>query len=191
MFVGGARLKKTSLLLIILFLASFLSAISLNQSELHVITVVDQLYSVKIIAGGVAVPTTRESFDQISAVGTGPSNAITFSSEDVNLENRKLLQAIAYCNIGPSRTVEVTAAPMSASGSSTKIGYQVRVLDSPNRIINVLYDDTSVTFDIMSFNISDFTIANKSFDIQLNKEDYEAASAGDYKTEWTIDLKSP
>jgi len=183
-------LKRIIIILTFLLLSSLIFAATLDQTELYVSTSVPQTFSVKIVGGNVTVPTTKSVFDGLDAVGTS-SSPITFSTEDVNTSVRKQLKVLAYCNLGPTQIIKVTANPMTASGVNTKIGYEVRLIESPTTTETVSKSVTSKTFNLTTFSVNGFTIASKTFDIQLSKTDWEAAAAGAYSTTWTIDLTTP
>ncbi len=182
-------MKKIGLILVILLMITFgVWATTDASSTLKISTSVEDKF-------GLVIHTEDDPVDYSDFMGLG-SNAVgttddpvSFDDTDINNESERVLTVSAMTNKTSGYEIGVIANPLSAQGVSTKIGYTVRILGTPDTVVSVSDSDSNKTFNLKEFNApGGLFIISQKFGITIDQEGWENAGAGDYSTTWTVNL---
>jgi len=181
-------MKKLSLLLAILLIVSFsVSADPDATTDLHIGTVVATDFGVVIHEKSGAIG--LEDWP-LTAVGTVENPLwLRYDNDGASQDDYRDLRVTIRTNTGNGYKVTATAAPLSASGISTKIGYSVKVGSDPE--VSVLKTDNTKSIDLIPQTAKSgngLQFITNDFKVTLNGSDFDVAEAATYATVWTVDL---
>jgi hypothetical protein len=182
------RIATTLLFLIIIVSLSFSASVA--DAELNLGVNIGSVFGLIVHDNknnNVTYPTNPTQWSSLSSVGTATDPIwLAYDNTGGTQDHNRLLAVSAMTNVANSYVVTATVAPLAVSGSSSRMGYTVKVGQATTTVAK---GDNPKTVNLMTIsNASDLTFQTQEFTVALIEDDLTKAGSGLYKTTWTIEI---